>query len=45
MTDSRPYHLLIIHICTEELDEIDTKLITNEFIKRKDFRITTSVLH
>ena len=36
MTDSRLNHLLLIHICKEELDEIDIKLITNEFIKIKE---------
>ena len=36
MTDSRLNHLLLIHICKEELDEIDITLITNEFIKIKE---------
>ena len=33
VTDSRLNELLLIHIYKEELDEIDIKLITNEFIK------------
>ena len=45
MTDSRLNHLLLIHIYKEELDEIDIKLITNEFIKIKESRIATFGLY
>ena len=31
----------MIHIYKDELDEIDIKLITNEFIKVKESRIVT----
>ena len=31
----------MIHIYEDELDEIDIKLITNEFIKVKESRIAT----
>ena len=31
----------MIHIYEDELDEIDIKLITNEFIKVKESRIVT----
>ena len=41
MTDSRLNHLFLIHTYKEELDEIDIKLITNEFIKIKEPRIAT----
>ena len=37
MTDSRRNHLLLIHIYKGELDEIDVKLIKNEFIKIKEY--------
>ena len=45
VTDSRQNDLLLIHIYKEELDEIDIKLITNEFIKIKESRIATFVLY
>ena len=45
MTGSRLNHLLLIQIYKEELDEIDIKLITNEFIKIKESRIATFGLY
>ena len=39
MTDSKLNHLFMIHIQNGELDEINIKLITNEFIKVKESRI------
>ena len=33
MTGSRLNHFLMIHICKEEHDKIDTELITNTLIK------------
>ena len=45
MTDSRLNHLLLIHIYKKEIDEIDIKLITNEFIKIKESRIATLGLY
>ena len=45
MTDSRLNHLLLIHIYKEELDEIDIKVITDEFIKIEESRIATFGLY
>ena len=44
-TDSRLNHFVMINIYNEVLDESDIKLITNEFIKVKDFRIATFRLY
>ena len=45
MTDSRLNHLLLIHIYKKELDEIDIKSITNEFIQIMESRIATFGLY
>ena len=45
MTDGRLNHLLIIHIYIEELNKVNIRLITNEFIKVKKSRIATFGLY
>ena len=45
MTDSRLSHLLVTLIYNNKLDEIDIRLITNEFIKVKKPRIATFALY